>query len=62
MADEGRGKYLALEDTDLQSLENFAGLVAVADILECLGGILTADIEEDFLTTSVHICQYFMPT
>jgi hypothetical protein len=31
----------------------------VADIFECLGGILTADIEEDFLTTSTQYLSVF---
>lgn len=55
---EGRGANLALENTNLQSLENLAGLVAVADIFEGLGGILTADVEEDFLTTTNPKCQH----
>ena len=53
--------YLALENTNLQSLEDLAGLVAVADIFKGLGGILAADVEEDFLTTTNHdeLAQFF---
>lgn len=50
----GGGKtYAALESADEQTLEDLAGLVTVADILECLGGVLATDVEEDLLTTGV---------
>ena len=54
----GKGKrvwdpYLALQGADEHVIENLAGLVAVADILERLGSVLAADIEEDFLTAAV---------
>lgn len=45
--------YAALESADEQTLEDLASLVTVAYILECLGGVLAADIEKDFLTTGV---------
>lgn len=44
--------YLSLEGTNQQSIENLTGLVTVADILESLGCVLTADVEENFLTTT----------
>ena len=45
--------YAALEGSNKQALEDLAGLVAVADVFECLGRVLAADVEEDFLTTGV---------
>jgi hypothetical protein len=45
--------YAALEGSDEQALEDLAGLVAVADVFECLGRVLTADVEHDFLTTGM---------
>jgi len=52
--EEGREKtYTALEGSDKKALEDLAGLVAVADVLECFGRVLAADVEEDFLTTGV---------
>ena len=47
------GPYFALQVADQESVERFPGLVAVADILKGLGCVLAADVEEDFLTTSV---------
>lgn len=44
--------YLSLESANQQSIENLTCLVAVADVLESLGCVLTADVEEDFLTTT----------
>lgn len=45
--------YAALESADEQTLEDLASLVTVAYILECLGGVLAADVEKDFLTAWV---------
>jgi hypothetical protein len=36
--------YLALQRANLQLLQSLPCLVAVTDILECLGSILTGDI------------------
>jgi hypothetical protein len=44
--------YECLEGADFQGFQNLAGLVAVADVLKGLGGILAGDIEKDFLTTA----------
>lgn len=44
---------LALQIANVQLRESLASLVAVADILESLGGILTGDIEQNLLTTRV---------
>jgi hypothetical protein len=52
-AGSGRSSYLALQHTDLEGLESLAGLVAVADILERLGGILAGDVEKDLLTAAI---------
>lgn len=49
----GRNTYTAHKVADKQALEDLAGLVAVADVFEGLGGVLAADVEEDFLTTGV---------
>lgn len=45
--------YAALESADKQTLEDLASLVTVAYILECLGGVLAADVKKDLLTTGV---------
>lgn len=45
--------YLSLEIADQQTIEDFAGLITVADVLERLGCVLTADVEQDLFTTSV---------
>lgn len=45
--------YTALQGSDKQTVQDLACLVAVADILECLGGVLTTNVQEDLLTTSV---------
>lgn len=47
------GTYTALEGTDEETLEDLASLVTVADVFECLGGVLAADVEKDFFTTGV---------
>ena len=45
--------YTALDSSDKETLEDLAGLVAVADVLECLGRVLAADVEHDFFTAGV---------
>jgi hypothetical protein len=45
------GTYESLQLTNVQALEDLARLVTVADILESLGGILSTNIEQDFLAT-----------
>jgi hypothetical protein len=45
--------YRALQGADEQSVENLAGLVRVANILECFCRVLAANVEENFLTASV---------
>lgn len=47
------GTYLALQVANKELVQGLASLVAVADILESLGGVLAADVENDFLTTAV---------
>jgi hypothetical protein len=42
-----------LEIADKQAIENLAGFVGVADVFEGFGGVLTADVEEDFFTAAV---------
>jgi hypothetical protein len=49
--------YVALQRSDLELVERLAGLVAVADILKGLGGILAGNVEEDLLTTAVGIAR-----
>jgi hypothetical protein len=46
------GAYLALQIANVQLRKSLASLVAVADILESLGGILAGDIEQNLLTTA----------
>lgn len=45
--------YHALHVADEQTVENLARLIGVADILEGLGSILAADVQENFLTTAI---------
>jgi hypothetical protein len=47
-----RKTYQALHVADEQTVEDLAGFIGVADILEGLGAVLATDIEEDFLTTA----------
>lgn len=47
------GSYLSLQVAYKHAVEDFAGLVAVADILEGFGRVLATDIEKDFLATTV---------
>ena len=49
----GWDTYTALESADEEALEDLTGLVAVADVFEGFGGVLAADVEEDFFTTGV---------
>ena len=49
----GWDTYAALESADEEALEDLAGLVAVADVFEGFGGVLAADVEEDFFTAGV---------
>jgi hypothetical protein len=44
--------YLSLQLANDQALEDLARFVAVTDVFERLGCVLTAYIEEDFFTTS----------
>jgi hypothetical protein len=44
--------YLSLQSTNKEPVEGLTGLVAVTDILESLGGVLTSNIEHDLLTTA----------
>ena len=48
----GRVAGLALYGADEQTLEDFAGFVAVADVFEGFGGVLAADVEHYFFTTA----------
>lgn len=43
--------YLALQLSNVQTLENLASLVGVADVLECLCRVLASDIEQNLFTT-----------
>jgi hypothetical protein len=49
--------YVALQGSDLELVERLAGLVAVADILKGLGGVLAGNVEEDLLTAAVRIAR-----
>lgn len=44
--------YLSLQSSDLQAVQDLSGLVTVTNILERLGGILTGNVQQDFLTTT----------
>lgn len=44
--------YLSLQGADKEPVEGLASFVAVTDILESLGGVLTSNIEHDLLTTA----------
>jgi hypothetical protein len=45
--------YVALQVPDQELLERLTGLIAVADILEGLSGILAGNVEQNLLTTAV---------
>ena len=49
------GTYKTLQGADKQTLEDLAGLVTVSNVLECLSGVLSADIKENLLSTSVDV-------
>lgn len=49
---------MALYGADEQTLEDLAGFIAVADILEGFGGVLTTDVEHYFFTTAVRRGQW----
>jgi hypothetical protein len=53
LAVEPGESYRALQGADEQSVEDLAGLVRVANILECFCRVLAANVEENFLTASV---------
>lgn len=42
-----------LESADEQAVEDLAGFVGVADVFEGFGGVLAADVEEDFFTAAI---------
>ena len=44
--------YLSLQLANNQAVEDLARFVAVTDVFESFGCVLTAYIEENFLTTS----------
>lgn len=47
-----RGTYLSLQNADLDFVQSFAGLVAVANILKGFGGILTGAVKQNLLTAT----------
>lgn len=47
--------YTTLESADKQTLEDLAGLIAVADVFEGFGRVLPADVEEHFFTAGVFV-------
>ena len=49
--------YQTLHSADEQTIEDLAGLIGVADVLEGLGAVLATDVQKDFLTTAVANCQ-----
>lgn len=49
----GGSAYHALQCADLDAGEDLAGLVAVSNILESLRGVLSGNVEQDLLSTSV---------
>jgi hypothetical protein len=48
----GQETHGALQGADKKLVKGLTGLVAVADILESLGGILAGNIEKNLLATS----------
>jgi hypothetical protein len=52
----GECAYSALELADDKSLQNLAGLVRVADVLEGIGGILSGDVHQDLLSSADERC------
>ena len=53
------GTYATLDGSDKKALKDLAGLVAVADVLKCLGRVLAADVEHDLLTTGVLVYEAY---
>lgn len=53
VARRARVAGLPLQCADEQLLQSLARLVAVADILECLGGVLAADVQQDLLAAAI---------
>lgn len=47
--------YQALDVTDEHAIQDFTGLVAVANVLEGLGGILAGHVEQNLLTTAIRM-------
>ena len=45
--------HQSLQGTNEQLLKGLSGLVAVANVLERLGGILAGDVEKDLLTAAI---------
>ena len=39
----------------MKTLEDLAGLITVPNILECLGGVLSADVEKNLLSASADV-------
>ena len=44
-----------LQVADEEAVEDFARFVAVADVFEGFGGVLAADVEEDFFAAAVWV-------
>ena len=47
--------YLALQCSDQQTLKDLSCLITVSDILESLSCVLSTDVEQNFLSTSVDV-------
>lgn len=57
----GRVKtYVALQGADKERIKGLAGLVAVTDILESLGGILTSNVEKNLLAASINLLHQWL--
>lgn len=50
-----RKTYKTFQGSNVKTLEDLAGLITVPNILECLGGVLSADVEKNLLSTSVDV-------
>jgi hypothetical protein len=48
--------YHTLHGADEHAVQNLARLVAVADIFKGFGAVLAADVEKDFLATTIERC------
>ena len=54
--------YHALQLGNVHPIEQFTGLVTVTNILKGFCCVLTADVEEDFLTTTISVSiSFFLP-